>query len=101
VEFPKDKSRYKYTPDSDASLRIKGFPHLVLEIISDTSQSDQTRMLLQAACLVRLGNALRKKLEHPIIVSAIYINDQMCAEWHLMYQRGAAVERKHTTKWCV
>jgi hypothetical protein len=49
----------QYTPKSDASLCINKFPHLVLEVYSSQSQSDRNRMLLQAACLARLGNALR------------------------------------------
>jgi hypothetical protein len=59
-------------------------------------------MLLQAACLARLGNMLSKKRnlqKHtkttreesagPIIVSAVYIDDDLCANWHLVYQPSA------------
>jgi hypothetical protein len=80
-------SRRQYTPQSDASLSINNFPHLVLEVTSDPLQeSDRNRMLLQAACLARLGNALRQDLAHPFIVSAIYIDNQLRAIWHLVYQ---------------
>jgi hypothetical protein len=70
----------QYTPRSDASLRINKFPHLVLEVISDQAQSDCNCMLLQAACLARLGNAVRlDSAADPFIVSAIYIDDQLRA----------------------
>jgi hypothetical protein len=76
-----------YTPKSDASLCINKIPHLVLEIISTSAQTDCNRMLLQAACLARLGNALRWHLvPTPFIVSAIYIDDQLRARWYLVYQ---------------
>ena len=83
----------QYTPKSDLSLRINNFPHLVLEIISDfenifdQAQSGRNRMLLQSACLARLGNALRRNPEgDPFIVSAIYIDYMLCATWYLLYQ---------------
>jgi hypothetical protein len=85
VELSED-TKGQYTPKSDASLRINKFPHLVLEIISIDSQSDCNRMLLQAACLARLGNALRVDKAGPFIVSAIYINDELCAKWYFVYQ---------------
>jgi hypothetical protein len=45
-------------------------------------------MLLEAACLARLGNALRldSVVADPFIVSAIYIDDQLFANWYLVYQ---------------
>ena len=42
-------------------------------------------MLLQAACLARLGNALKRD-QAPFIVSAIYINETLTATWHYVYQ---------------
>ena len=43
-------------------------------------------MLLQAACLARLGNALNQERKHPFIVSEIYIDDQLRARWYFVYQ---------------
>ena len=78
---------YKYNPVSDAALRVNNFLRLVLEITSQKNQSDRCRMLLQAACLARLGNdVLNKNRKHPFIVSAIYIDDQLCAAWYFVYQ---------------
>ena len=42
-------------------------------------------MLLQAACVARLGNALRSDQE-PFIVSAIYIDETLIATWYCVYQ---------------
>jgi hypothetical protein len=86
AEIPGDKR--KYAPKSDACLHINKFPHLVLEVISDSAESDRNRMLLQAACLARLGNALRQgsTVADPFIVSAIYIDNQLDAKWYLVYQ---------------
>jgi hypothetical protein len=86
IPFFVHDSPYKYTPKSDASLRINGFLHLILEVISESNESDCCRMLLQAACLTRLGNALNKERKHPFIVSAIYIDDKLRARWYFMYQ---------------
>jgi len=36
--------------------------YISLDLISDQGQSDRIRMLLQAACLARLGNAQRVRL---------------------------------------
>jgi hypothetical protein len=73
----------QYTPRSGGSLRINKFPHLILEVVSNQAQLDCNRMLLQAACLARLGNALRldSAAADPFIVSAIYIDDQLFANW--------------------
>ena len=80
----------KYTPKNDLSLRINDVPHLVLEIVSDEAQSDRNRMLLQASCLARLGNGLRRdKKADPFIISAIYIDKTLRATWYLLYQPNA------------
>ena len=76
----------QYTPNSDASLCINEFPHLVLEVISNPNRSDHTRMLLQAACLARLGRALCDPLVPLFTVSAVYINETLQAQWYLVYQ---------------
>jgi len=70
----------QYTPRSDASLQTNKFPHLVLEVTSETNRSDRFRMLLQAACLAKLGNAVRMPGQPPFIVSAIYIDDNLTAK---------------------
>ena len=93
-DFPliaeRDSKQHQYTPKSDASLRIGNFPHLILEVIFDQAQPDCSHMLLQAACLARLGNALKQESAGPFIVSAIFIGAGPHAEWYLVYQPSAA-----------
>ena len=88
TELPGGKARY--TPKSGALLCIDKFPHLIIEVFSEDSQPDHFRMLLQAACVARLGNKLRQSPVHPFIVSAIYIDDDLCTQWHFTYQPLAA-----------
>lgn len=84
---PGDKR--SYTPKSDAELRIAGFPHLLLEVISHENETDRIRMLLQASCLARFGNSLRKpSCSNPLIISAIYINKDLQADWYHVYQQN-------------
>ena len=80
----------QYTPKSDASLRINNFTHLILKVNSDKAQSDRIQMLLQATCLARLGNVVRQDPARPFVVSAIYIDDILCAHWYLVYQPSAS-----------
>lgn len=79
----------QYTPKSDASLVFNNFPHLVLDTISNSTQSDRIRMLLQVGCLARLGKVLCRSSAPPFIVSGIYIDDDLLAKWYLVYQPRA------------
>ena len=48
-------------------------------------------MLVQVACLARVGNAIKLDATgDPFTVSTIYIDDQLCATWHFMYQPNAS-----------
>ncbi|KAF8506311.1 kinase-like domain-containing protein [Gautieria morchelliformis] len=75
-----------YTPRSNALLRVEGVLHMILEIVSNHGESDCYRMLLQAACLARLGNALRQNPSSPFIVTAIYVHSDFRATQYLVYQ---------------
>lgn len=66
------KNLHLYTPRSDFSVTMRDFPVLLLEVCSDSQGHDRNRMLLQASCLVRLGNALKK--EEGFVTRAIYID---------------------------
>ena len=87
-QLPNEKA--EYTPRSDALLCINHFPHLILEIVSEGNQSDRVRLLLQAACLARLGNKLGQNSKSPLIISAIYINNDLAAEWNFVHQSQAS-----------
>ena len=60
------------------------FPLLLLEVTSNSSEADKDRMLLQASCLVRLGNALTETSE--FLVKAIYIDDNFKATEITLFQ---------------
>ena len=65
---------------------MNGFPVLILEMCSSTQQEDERRMKLQAACLVRLGNALMQSPEY--VTKAIYIDDDYRATEYTFFQKG-------------
>ena len=59
---------------------IKDFPHFLLKVNSQSNEGDQFRMLLQAACIVRIGNWLRASTSgKPIVIMAIYIDKHFTA----------------------
>ena len=82
-----DGEKLQYTPRSDFHMRINDFPHLVLEVNSQQNEGDHFRMLLQAACLSRIGNWLRASPSgKPIVIMAIYVDKDFNAHQHLLHQ---------------
>jgi len=75
-----------YIPNSNGLLRVNDFPQMIMEIASSSEEDNLHQMLLQAACLARLGNALRIDKSIPFIVNAIYIDNRLSAIWHFVYQ---------------
>ena len=75
---------------SDFHMRIRNFPHLILEVASQSSERDKYRLLLQASCLARIGNKLLKQDAEPIIVMAVYIDNAFHAFQYLLYQPDAS-----------
>ncbi len=76
---------------NDFRLEIGHFPHCLLEVASGKKgrlddQTDCWRMILQASCLARLGNRLRRNAENPVVIVAIYIDFELQAHMFLMYQ---------------
>jgi hypothetical protein len=85
VETPDEKMRY--TPKSDFHMCIKDFPHFLLKVNSQSNEGDHVRMLLQAACISRIGNWLRASAPgKPIVIMAIYIDKDFKAHQHFLYQ---------------
>jgi hypothetical protein len=71
---------------------IKDFPHFLLEVNSQANEGegDEFRMLLQAACISRIGNWLRAPTPgKPIVIMAIYIDEFFYARQHLLCQPDA------------
>jgi hypothetical protein len=86
-----DDERFQYTPKSDFSLQIEEFPHCILEVTSSDIQADLWRMMLQASCLARLGNELRRgNTTIPMVIMAVYIDSQLRAQEYLVYQPDLA-----------
>ncbi|KAI9507571.1 kinase-like domain-containing protein [Russula earlei] len=77
---------------SDFHLRIRSFPHLVLEVSSSSSETDKHRMLLQASCLARIGNNLRKS-DDAVTIMAIYVDSSFQAVQHLVNQPNTSTDK--------
>ena len=76
-----------YTPRPDFHIRIKGFPHLVLEVNSQSNQSDRYCTPLQAACIARIGNSLRGSATGgAVMIMAVYIDTHFVAHRYLLCQ---------------
>ncbi|KAH9026929.1 hypothetical protein EDB83DRAFT_2319700 [Lactarius deliciosus] len=95
VEVKGDESQYKYNPQSNFSMSIRGFLHLIAEVVSDrSSRKDKNCMLLQASCLIRLGNALFKGMAPKFTIKAIYFDLQFHATEYTLYQRGSGLDSR-------
>ncbi|KAH9017866.1 hypothetical protein EDB85DRAFT_2154902 [Lactarius pseudohatsudake] len=90
VKVPHESSGlFQYVPRSDFSISLSDLPHLLLEVNSDAEKKrDMNRMLLQASCLVRLGNALLANSQTSFFVKAIYIDGEYEAIEYTLFQRG-------------
>ena len=76
-----------YTPRNGFHLSIWNFPHIILKVNSQANGGDEFRMLLQAACLARIGNSLRASTtDKPIVIMAIYIDKHFRARQHTVCQ---------------
>ena len=77
----------RYTPRSDFYVSVDQSVYLLVEVQSDKSESDRYRMLLQAACVARLGCQSYNK---PYIVVALYIENSGRVTRYLVFQHGGA-----------
>jgi hypothetical protein len=55
----------------------------MVEVESDSAEGDRYRMLLQAACMARLG---RQMFKQPFIVFALYIENSGLVTRYLVFQ---------------
>jgi len=76
--------RYSYEPRSDYLFSLDTCPQINIEVSSGVNQRDRYRMLLQAGLLVRVVNKLATR--NSFVVIAIYITEELTAEWYLVYQ---------------
>ena len=80
-----------HTPRSDFHVSIRDFPHLVLEVNSQANQCDENRMLLQAACISRIGKWLRgptRRDSESIVIMPIYIDKYFNARQRILYRHN-------------
>ena len=84
VSVDSEEKTYRYTPRSDFSVSVDGLMYLLVEVQSDKDQNDRYRMLLQAACVARLGHLL---YDNPFIVVALYIENSGRATRYFVFQR--------------
>ncbi len=84
VVVESEKKRYRYTPRSDFHVSVNGLIYLLVEVQSDKDQTDRYRMLLQAACVARLGRLLH---DNPFIVVALYIENSGRVTRYFVFQR--------------
>ncbi|KAF8264019.1 hypothetical protein EI94DRAFT_1703549 [Lactarius quietus] len=85
----------KYNPWSNFFITINGFPHLLLEVGLDREKKrDHLQMLLQASCLVCLGNALLQCKTPSFFIKTIYIDHDYVAVEHTLYQKLSASNDK-------
>ena len=97
-----DENLYVYAPRSDFSICLSGLPILLLEIISGSTQADRLRMMLQAACALRLGSVLRKLHKSPHhIVKAIYIDTVYTATEYTFFLEDGLHQHVQTVIFCV
>ena len=83
-ESTKAKESYSYTPRSNFHISIDRLVRLMVEVQSDKYQSDRYRMLLQGACVARLGYNF---FGPPFIVVALYIEKSGSVQRYFLFQR--------------
>jgi hypothetical protein len=92
VQCANEQFFYQYSPRSDFSISLKGLPILLLEVSSEPhlEPSDLRRLLLQAACALRLGHAFCVDSGKRHVVKAIYIDPQLRALEHTLFLPDAS-----------
>jgi len=87
---------------NDFRLEIEGFSYCILEVVSGKKASlenkaDLWHMILQASCLARLGNRLRRNsMSDPVVIMGIYIDSQLQAHEYLIYQPDTSNKKVRT-----
>ena len=87
VTVESEDKQYRYTPRSNFRISVGGLIYLLVEVQSDNDQYDRYRMLLQAACVARLG---RQFYNAPFIVMALYIENSGRVKRYFVFQRDGA-----------
>lgn len=90
VKVNNEKDLKRWTPASDFTVLLNGFPRLVVEVCSNPNRADniQARLLVYGASVVRLANHILKTKgkRKSFVLVAIYITDEGRAEFSLLYE---------------
>ena len=69
---------------------VKDFPHLLLGVYSNNPHKGCVHlMLLQASCLIRLGNVLLTDRSSTFFVKVVYVDHDYHAVEYTLYQKGS------------
>ena len=90
VSIKSEQTKYHYAPRSDFHFSVVRLIYLLVEVQSDQNEGDRYRMLLQAACVARLG---RLAFDKPFIVMALYIDYAGMVTRYLVFQPDSDSER--------
>jgi hypothetical protein len=101
VSQEEEHTKFRYTPMNDFRLEIDSFYFCILEVVFGKkagleSQTDLWRIILQASCLARLGNKLRRKTDDPVVIVAIFIDSELQAHEYLVYQPETSNKKVRT-----
>lgn len=66
-------------------------PILLGEVVSDLSETDRWRMLIQLAVCARVNGLVAKANHPPLVVQAVYLSKQYHAERYLAYADTTAL----------
>jgi hypothetical protein len=97
VKVDAEQKLRTYTPESDFSIWINGFPRLVWEICSDPYlYRDKWRMRASGISIVKLGNCIlidKGKPPHFILV-AIYQTAESKVHFSVLYEENGKVSQQ-------
>jgi hypothetical protein len=82
VSVESERNECCCTPRSDFHVSIDRLVHLLVEVQSEHNQADRYRMLLQAACVARLG----RQFYDSFIVVALYIENNGRVTRYFLFQ---------------
>jgi hypothetical protein len=83
--------KFRYTSRSDFHVSVDQLVYLLVEVQSEKDQSDRYRMLLQGACVARLGRQFYDKLHIVMALSrALYIENCGRVTRYLLFQHDGA-----------
>jgi len=97
AEIEENGKLCSYEPRTSFLFSLDTCPRINIAVCSDpANQHDRYRLLLQSGFLVRTINTINTQGSSFVSV-AIYINNDLSAEWYLLYQPDRADPKVGTT----